>query len=154
VVRITRDPDAIHLRAARISTPEGNGNRKVVGRNVPLAVRLTSEARREIREIEWRDDAEVGGWAFGYVDNVEVVVCALRGSNWSDGMVGDRTSMVMARHTFATWAIEDGRMSLIHLATIMGTSVRQLEDTYFRWLSHTDEQVRTFLDEYDPAASA
>jgi integrase len=53
------------------------------------------------------------------------------------------------RHTFATWAIEDGRMSLIHLATIMGTSVRQLEDTYFRWLSRTDEQVRTFLDEYD-----
>lgn len=57
------------------------------------------------------------------------------------------------RHTFASWAIEDGRMSLIHLATVMGTSVRQLEDTYFRWLSRTDEQVRTFLDEYDENAA-
>jgi integrase len=53
------------------------------------------------------------------------------------------------RHTFATWAIEDGRLSLVHLATIMGTSVRELEDTYFRWLSRTDEQVRVVLDEYD-----
>jgi hypothetical protein len=40
-------------------------------------------------------------------------------------------------------------MSLIHVAQIMGTSVRQLEDTYFRGLSQTDEQVRSFLDEYD-----
>jgi hypothetical protein len=31
----------------------------------------------------------------------------------------------------------------------MGTSVRELEDTYFRWLSRTDEPVRTLLDEYD-----
>jgi hypothetical protein len=31
----------------------------------------------------------------------------------------------------------------------MGTSVRELEDTYFRWLTRTDEQVRTFLDAYD-----
>jgi integrase len=57
------------------------------------------------------------------------------------------------RHTFATWAIEDGRMSLIHLATIMGTGVRELEETYFRWLSRTDEQVRTLLDEYDVAVA-
>ena len=33
-------------------------------------------------------------------------------------------------------------MSLILLARIMGTSVRELEDTYFRWLERTDEQVR------------
>lgn len=43
-------------------------------------------------------------------------------------------------------------MSLMHLARIMGTSVRELEDTYFRWLSRTDEQVRGLLDEYDVAA--
>lgn len=58
------------------------------------------------------------------------------------------------RHTFATWAIEDGRLSLVHLAQLMGTSVRELEDTYFRWLERTDEQVRTFLDEYDVRAAA
>ncbi len=57
------------------------------------------------------------------------------------------------RHTFATWAIEDGRLSLIHLATIMGTSVRQLEDTYFRWLQRTDAHVRAALAEYDAAVS-
>jgi hypothetical protein len=28
------------------------------------------------------------------------------------------------------------------------TSVRELEDTYFRWLDRTDEQVRGFFDEY------
>jgi hypothetical protein len=52
---------------------------------------------------------------------------------------------------FATWTIEGG-MSLILLARIMGTSVRELEDTYFRWLERTDEQVRTVLDDYDAAA--
>ncbi len=57
-----------------------------------------------------------------------------------------------SRHTFATWAIEGG-MSLILLARIMGTSVRELEDTYFRWLERTDEQVRGLLDEYDAAVS-
>ena len=32
------------------------------------------------------------------------------------------------------------------------TSVRELEDTYFRWLERTDEQVRTVLDNYDATA--
>jgi hypothetical protein len=44
-------------------------------------------------------------------------------------------------------------MSLILLARIMGTSVRELEDTYFRWLDRTDQQVRTFLDDYDSQAA-
>jgi integrase len=61
----------------------------------------------------------------------------------------DHRRVYDCRHTFATWAIEDGRLSLIHLATIMGTSVRQVEDTYFRWLSRTDQQVREALDAYD-----
>ena len=42
----------------------------------------------------------------------------------------------------------------MHVAQIMGTSVRQIEDTYFRWLSRTDDQVRTFLDEYDVQAAS
>jgi hypothetical protein len=33
------------------------------------------------------------------------------------------------QHTFATWAVESGEIPLKHLATIMGTSVTQLEDT-------------------------
>ena len=66
----------------------------------------------------------------------------------------DHRRIYDCRHTFATWAIEDGRLSLIHVAQVMGTSVRQIEDTYFRWLSRTDEQVRTFLDEYDAKEAA
>ena len=57
------------------------------------------------------------------------------------------------RHTFASSAIEGG-VELSFLARIMGTSVRELEDTYFRWLTRTDEQVRTLLDEYDAGAIA
>ena len=53
------------------------------------------------------------------------------------------------RHTFATWAIESNRVPLWQLATIMGTSVVQLEDTYARWLKRTNEQIRTALDDYD-----
>jgi integrase len=52
------------------------------------------------------------------------------------------------RHTFATWAIEDG-VPLWQLATIMGTSVVQIEDTYARWLKRTDEQLRAAFDAYD-----
>ena len=43
-------------------------------------------------------------------------------------------------------------MSLVLLARVMGTSVRELEDTYVRWLTHTDDQVRAALDTYDAAA--
>ena len=52
------------------------------------------------------------------------------------------------RHTFATWAIEDG-IALWHLAVVMGTSVVQIEDTYARWLKRTDEQLRVAFDNYD-----
>lgn len=55
------------------------------------------------------------------------------------------------RHTFATWAIESG-LHLWHLATIMGTSVVQLEDTYARWLKRTDDQLRDAFDAYDARA--
>jgi len=57
------------------------------------------------------------------------------------------------RHTFATWAIEDGKIPLAQLATIMGTSIRELEDTYHRWLRRTDESLRAAFDAYDDRAS-
>jgi integrase len=66
----------------------------------------------------------------------------------------DHRRVYDCRHTFATWAIESGKIELSYLARIMGTSVRELEDTYFRWLSRTDDQVRTFLDEFDAVGAA
>jgi integrase len=57
------------------------------------------------------------------------------------------------RHTFASWAIE-GAVELSFLARIMGTSVRELEDTYFRWLTRTDDQLRAALDAYDAKEAA
>jgi len=64
----------------------------------------------------------------------------------------DHRPIKTMRHTFASWAIEGG-MELSFLARIMGTSVRELEDTYFRWLTRTDEQLRAALDAYDAAAA-
>jgi len=52
------------------------------------------------------------------------------------------------RHTFATWAIEQG-IELWYLAKIMGTSTTQLEDTYARWLQRTDGRLRAAFDAYD-----
>ena len=57
------------------------------------------------------------------------------------------------RHTFATWAIEDG-IALWHLAVVMGTSVVQIEDTYARWLKRTDDQLRAAFDAYDLSRAA
>jgi hypothetical protein len=33
----------------------------------------------------------------------------------------------------------------------MGTSAREHEDTYFRWLKRTDDQLRAAFDVYDEA---
>jgi integrase len=57
------------------------------------------------------------------------------------------------RHSFATWAIEGG-VQVSYLAVLMGTSIRELEDTYFRWLRRTDEQLRAVFDAYDQRAVA
>jgi hypothetical protein len=40
-----------------------------------------------------------------------------------------------------------------YLAVVMGTSIRELEDTYFRWLKRTDEQLRATFDAYDARAA-
>jgi hypothetical protein len=40
-----------------------------------------------------------------------------------------------------------------YLATIMGTSLVQIEDTYARWLQPTDKQLRAALDADDAMAA-
>ena len=50
--------------------------------------------------------------------------------------------------TSSTWAI-DSRSELSYIATIMGASIRELEDTYFRRLRRSDDQLRAAFDAYD-----
>ena len=42
---------------------------------------------------------------------------------------------------------------LDYIAEHLRSSVRELEDTYFRWLTRTDDQLRAALDAYDVAAA-
>lgn len=84
----------------------------------------------------------------GYIDlerfRPRMGACATRGPTLAAGAY-------TMRHTFTTWAIEDGAIPREQLATIMGTSIRELKDTYRRWLKRTDEQLRAAFDAYDPA---
>jgi integrase len=87
----------------------------------------------------------------GYID-----IEKFRHREWTPALRAagiDHRPIKAMRHTFATWAIESGRVELSFLARLMGTSVRELEDTYFRWLRRTDEQLRAALDAYDSAAA-
>ena len=87
----------------------------------------------------------------GYV-NLE----RFRWRNWRPALVAaglDVRGPYTCRHTFATWAIEQN-VPLPHLATVMGTSVRELEDTYHRWLERTDEQLLAAFDAYDQKEAA
>ena len=63
----------------------------------------------------------------------------------------DQRRIYTMRHTFATWAIEEGSIPLPQVATIMGTSIRALEDTYHRWPQRTEERLLAALDAYDAA---
>lgn len=87
----------------------------------------------------------------GYVD-----IERFRHREWAPALRAaglDHRRIYDCRHTFATWAIESG-VHLWHLATIMGTSVVQLEDTYARWLKRTDDHLRAAFDAYDVRAAS
>jgi integrase len=87
----------------------------------------------------------------GYID-----IERFRHREWTPALRGaglDHRRIYDCRHTFATWAIEDG-VPLWHLAVVMGTSVVQIEDTYARWLKRTDDQLRATFDAYDARASS
>jgi integrase len=86
----------------------------------------------------------------GYID-----IERFRHREWTPALRAaglDHRRIYDCRHTFATWAIESG-VHLWHLATIMGTSVVQLEDTYARWLKRTDDHIRSAFDAYDLSAA-
>jgi integrase len=87
----------------------------------------------------------------GYIDHER-----FRHREWTPALRAagiEHRRVVDMRHSFATWSIEAG-IELAYLARIMGTSIVQLEDTYFRWLKRTDEHLRAALDAYDSRAAA
>ena len=75
-----------------------------------------------------------------------------RHREWAPALraAGSHRRIYDCRHTFATWAIE----AAVQLRTSRRSWGRdtQLEDTYFRWLRRTDEQLRAAFDRYDVRA--
>jgi integrase len=87
----------------------------------------------------------------GYVD-----IERFRHREWTPALRAagiDHRRIYDCRHTFATWAIEAG-VQASYLSVVMGTSIRELEDTYFRWLRRTVDQLRAAFDAYDRAAAS
>lgn len=147
---IDRDAGVLHVRR-RFSGGELKDGGKTTGsiRTVPLRQRVLEALDAMPPRIDTRllFPAPRGG----HID-----LERFRHREWAPALRAaglDGRGPYTMRHTFATWAIEDGRIPLAQLATIMGTSIRELEDTYHRWLRRTDDQLRAALDAYDAAAA-
>jgi integrase len=146
---VDREAGVVHVRR-RFSGGELKEGGKTTGsvRTVPLRQRVLDALDAMPPRIDTRllFPAPRGG----YID-----LERFRHREWAPALRSaglDGRGPYTMRHTFATWAIEDGRIPLAQLATIMGTSIRELEDTYHRWLRRTDDQLRAVFDDYDAAA--
>lgn len=58
-----------------------------------------------------------------------------------------------SRHTFASWAIAAG-VNLFDLSRVMGTSVKQIDDTYGHLMPDSLDRVRGLLDAFNSPAEA
>lgn len=56
------------------------------------------------------------------------------------------------RHTYATWSLAAG-VSLFALSRRMGTSIKQIDDTYGHLAPEAEERERELLDAYDAAVT-
>jgi integrase len=148
---IDREMRVVHVRR-RFSGGELKQGGKTAGsiRTVPLRQRVLDAIDRMPRRIDTPllFPAPRGG----YID-----IERFRSREWVPAVraagLAARGPYTM-RHTFATWAIESRAIDLPYLAMIMGTSTRELEDTYFRWLTRTDDQLRAAFDAYDDRQAA
>jgi len=144
---IDREARVVHVRRRYSGGQLKQGTKTVPERTVPLRQRVIDALDAMPPRIDTRIlfPAPRGG----YID-----LERFRHREWTPALraagLAPRGPYTM-RHTFATWAIESG-VQLSYVATIMGTSVRELEDTYFRWLCRTDDHLRAAFDEYDAAA--
>ena len=121
VVRVTRGPVNILERSTQ---PSHDLERSTPSVSVPMGVRLIPEARWELRQIDFGDDREYGGWAFGHVTSTEVVIHALRDAAWDSGNRGERDH-VMLSGRFAS-DMEDRFASLGWVACGGGIPIRAM----------------------------
>jgi integrase len=147
---IDRETKLVHVHQ-RFSGGELKQGGKTAGsvRSVPLRQRVLSALDAMTPRIDTKllFPAPRGG----YID-----LERFRERAWAPALRAagiERRGPKMMRHTFATWAIESRAIEISYLATIMGTSVTQLEDTYARWLKRTDDQLRAAFDAYDAKAA-
>ena len=144
---IDREACAVHVRRRFSGGELKLGTKTVPERTVPLRQRVLAA----LDAMPPRIDTPILFPAprGGYID-----LERFRHREWTPALraagLASRGPYTM-RHTFATWAIEDGSIPLPQLATIMGTSIRELEDTYHRWLRRTDERLLAAFDAYDDA---
>lgn len=161
---VDREARVVHVRR-RFSGGELKQGGKTSGsvRTVPLRQRVLDELEAHRKRL-LADALRTGNRSQvdsprlfpaprgGYID-----LERFRHREWTPALraagLGPRGPYTM-RHSFATWAIESDEVPLPYLATIMGTSVRELEDTYFRWLRRTDERLLAAFDNYDTKATA
>ena len=86
----------------------------------------------------------------GYID-----VEKFRHREWAPALTRRRDpSPPRVRHAAHVRDVGDRvRPAVSNLSVVMGTSIRELEDTYFRWPRRTDEQLRAAFDSYDAGVS-
>jgi hypothetical protein len=96
VVRITNEPVYVSERGASLRSDPGRKVTSAIADSVPLVVRLTSEARRELDEVRFDNSYEHGGYLLGHLADGEMVITRVAGGNGSDTQ-GETHSVSMDR---------------------------------------------------------
>jgi integrase len=142
---VDREARVIHVHRRHTRGQLKHGTKTVPERAVPLRQRVLDA----LGELPPRIDTPL---LFPAPRGGHIDIDRFRTREWYPALDATglpRRGPYTLRHTFATWAIESGSIELSHLATIMGTSIRELEDTYFRWLRRTDDRLLAAFDSYD-----
>jgi hypothetical protein len=159
---IERSPDAAESIAP--APPPLAARRETV----PLAVRLTSRAREQLKEIDFNGSIEHGAFLFGFEDDHEVVVCQV-GRARHDGTEGDSHSVdfdsdfaIMREKIFDECGLDWRTVGTVHNHPDLPDDELRLSTTdesqAARWAVNLHETVVSLLlgpdyrNDYDPWA--